>query len=59
MGELAQIQQETLSAEQSLKDENAALKKQLYQTQLSYLAMQRELNALQDEKVRGLIGSME
>ena len=55
MGELAQLQQEDLSAEQLLKNENLALKKQLYQTQLSYLALQRELNALQDEKLRGLI----
>lgn len=58
MGELAQLQQEELSELETIKKENLELKKQLYSTQLAYLALQRELNAVQTEKLQGLFQAL-
>lgn len=47
MGELHQMQTE----QSSLEQENKNLKRQVLQVQRAYLLQQRELNALQMEKV--------
>ena len=58
MGELSQEQIEHQTEIKALKAEIAALKKQIVQVQKAYLMQQRELNALQLEKLNAIEAGM-